>query len=149
MSSFTGELFENFMEYKQLLKLVADIFQNRDHYTVQDDKPNAISTDVPTLIAVRAALRNEMIKIVEAVDILVPVSFSLTNVILNWAITWGDTMISNDTVKMNIYRKAQAREKLHLGNELFGGDSMEGILPMEENMRECWSLGDKTRRPGD
>lgn len=70
IGSFTGELFENYMEYKQLLKLVQDILLNRDQYAVQTDKHNAISTDVATLIAVRSALRSEMNKIVEAVDVL-------------------------------------------------------------------------------
>ncbi|EON70064.1 hypothetical protein W97_09330 [Coniosporium apollinis CBS 100218] len=70
ISSFTGELFENFMEYKLLLKKVQDMLQNRDSYEVQPDRHNAITTDVPTLIAVRSAMHNEMNKIVEAVDVL-------------------------------------------------------------------------------
>ncbi|KAJ9654163.1 hypothetical protein H2201_009039 [Coniosporium apollinis] len=70
ISSFTGELFENFMEYKLLLKKVQDMLQNRDAYEVQPDRHNAITTDVPTLIAVRSAMHNEMNKIVEAVDVL-------------------------------------------------------------------------------
>lgn len=32
ISSYTAELFENFMEYKQLLKLVHDIMENRSGY---------------------------------------------------------------------------------------------------------------------
>ncbi|KAJ9656097.1 hypothetical protein H2201_008648 [Coniosporium apollinis] len=70
IGSFTGELFENFMEYKLLLKKVQDMLQNRDAYEVQPDRHNAITTDVPTLIAVRSAMHNEMNKIVEAVDVL-------------------------------------------------------------------------------
>lgn len=58
------------MEYKQLLKKVQTILENREQYTVQTGKHNAISTDVPTLIAVRSTLRMEMNKIVEAVDVL-------------------------------------------------------------------------------
>ncbi|KAH7118724.1 hypothetical protein B0J11DRAFT_508827 [Dendryphion nanum] len=69
VTSFTGELFENFMEYKQLLKKLQHVLQNREHYVVKDVY-NAITLDVPTLIAVRGAMRNEMSKIVEGVDIL-------------------------------------------------------------------------------
>ncbi|KAI9859457.1 MAG: hypothetical protein M1824_003798 [Vezdaea acicularis] len=82
VNSYTAELFENFMDYKQLLKLVQGIMANRDKYktaaldktdtvdAVQASKHNAISTEIPTLVAVRAALRKEMSKIVEAVDLL-------------------------------------------------------------------------------
>ncbi|KAF2811813.1 uncharacterized protein BDZ99DRAFT_569774 [Mytilinidion resinicola] len=70
IGSFTAELFDNFMQYKLLLKKVQTIMDNRDQYTVQTEKHNAISTEVPTLIAVRSALRTEMNKIVQAVDVL-------------------------------------------------------------------------------
>ncbi|KAF1994444.1 hypothetical protein P154DRAFT_476000 [Amniculicola lignicola CBS 123094] len=70
ISSYTEELFENFMEYKQLLKKVQDILRNPDRYMVKPGGHNPIPLDVPTMIAVRAALRNEMNKIVEAVDVL-------------------------------------------------------------------------------
>ncbi|KAK0710653.1 hypothetical protein B0H67DRAFT_610943 [Lasiosphaeris hirsuta] len=70
INSFTGELFDNFMEYKQILKLVQTILRNRDNFEVQSGKHNAIPVDVPSLAAVRSALRAEMSKIVTAVDIL-------------------------------------------------------------------------------
>ncbi|KAJ9633917.1 hypothetical protein H2199_009208 [Coniosporium tulheliwenetii] len=49
---------------------ISNMLQNRDAYEVQPDRHNAITTDVPTLIAVRSAMHNEMNKIVEAVDVL-------------------------------------------------------------------------------
>ncbi|MCJ1390224.1 hypothetical protein MMC18_003082 [Xylographa bjoerkii] len=61
--SYTAELFNNFMEFKQLIKKVQDIITHRDDYTISP-KANAIPTNVPTLVAVRSALRNEMNKIV-------------------------------------------------------------------------------------
>ncbi|KAH7184520.1 uncharacterized protein B0J16DRAFT_397786 [Fusarium flagelliforme] len=64
--SYTADLFDNFMEYKQLMKVVQDIMSNSDQYqevkTNGTDKP--IPLDSKTLVAVRHAMRNEMNKIV-------------------------------------------------------------------------------------
>lgn len=70
VASYTSELFDNYMEYKQLLKIVQDIMANPDNYTAQAAKSNYIPIKIKTLIATRAALRMEMSKIVQAVDVL-------------------------------------------------------------------------------
>lgn len=68
ISSFTAELFDNYMEYKLLLKQLQHIINNRDKYKQKNGlKLNAIDTTISTLISVRSALRGEQSKIVEAV----------------------------------------------------------------------------------
>ncbi|KXJ88990.1 hypothetical protein Micbo1qcDRAFT_112687, partial [Microdochium bolleyi] len=67
--SYTAELFNNFMEYKSLVKKVQDIISHGDQYAVKL-KPNAIPKHINTLVAVRSALRNEMNKIVAVVNLL-------------------------------------------------------------------------------
>ncbi|KAK5110590.1 hypothetical protein LTR85_000990 [Meristemomyces frigidus] len=70
IASYTAELFDNYMEYKQLLKLVEDMIANPKSYQAQVYKTNSIPVVVPTLIAVKGAFRVEMNKIVQAVDVL-------------------------------------------------------------------------------
>ncbi|KAF5020572.1 hypothetical protein F66182_7404 [Fusarium sp. NRRL 66182] len=65
--SYTADLFNNFMEYKQLVKRVQDTMAHREQY-ITSSKPKAIPLHTNTLVAVRTALRNEMNKIVEVVD---------------------------------------------------------------------------------
>ncbi|KAH7038401.1 uncharacterized protein B0I36DRAFT_381409 [Microdochium trichocladiopsis] len=67
--SYTAELFNNFMEYKQLIKKVQDIIAHGDQYT-EKLKSNGIPIHINTLVAVRSALRNEMNKIVAVVNLL-------------------------------------------------------------------------------
>ncbi|PSK46446.1 hypothetical protein B9Z65_5414 [Elsinoe australis] len=67
--SYIAELFENFMEYKQLIKTVQDIISNPTKYKAQDNKNNAITTSIPQLVAVKSAFRREMQKIVSVVDL--------------------------------------------------------------------------------
>ena len=67
ISSFTAELFDRFMDYKLLLKRAQTILSNRKSYRQRIGVANAIGTDVSTLLCLRAALRNEQTKIVEAV----------------------------------------------------------------------------------
>ncbi|MCJ1379492.1 hypothetical protein MMC17_002593 [Xylographa soralifera] len=70
VASYTAELFDSYMEYKQLLKQVQYMMANPDNYKVQQNVHNAIPPEINTLVAVRSALRNEMNKIVRVVDIL-------------------------------------------------------------------------------
>ncbi|KAK3367915.1 hypothetical protein B0H63DRAFT_404700 [Podospora didyma] len=70
ISSFTAELFDRFMDYKLLLKRAQNILSNRKSYRQRIGVPNAIGTDVSTLLCLRAALRNEQTKIVEAIEVL-------------------------------------------------------------------------------
>ncbi|KAK6541559.1 hypothetical protein TWF694_007364 [Orbilia ellipsospora] len=67
--SYTGELFDSYMEYKVLLRKLRDIIKNRKKYE-ECKNPNAIPVDVLSLVAVRSALHDEMSKIVKAVDTL-------------------------------------------------------------------------------
>lgn len=74
ISGFTAELFDNFMDYKRLLKKVQDIISYRSSYQVRT-ATNAISLDITTLLSVRSALRDEQSKIVEAVCPPTPLLF--------------------------------------------------------------------------
>jgi len=67
VASYTAELFDNYMEYKMLLKDLQNIINDRDSYEFQQGKDNAIDLSIPTLVGVRSALRDEMEKIVYAV----------------------------------------------------------------------------------
>lgn len=67
ISSFTAELFDNYMEYKLLLKQLQNIINNRNKYKQKSLVLNAIDTSMSTLISVRSALRSEQSKIVDAV----------------------------------------------------------------------------------
>ncbi|KAI8931676.1 hypothetical protein NX059_011323 [Plenodomus lindquistii] len=69
VAAFTSNLFDNYMDYKSLVKLVQDIMAKPDKY-VRKNVASSIPIDVGTLVAVRSALRTEMNKIVQAVDIL-------------------------------------------------------------------------------
>ncbi|KAF2839890.1 hypothetical protein M501DRAFT_1003380 [Patellaria atrata CBS 101060] len=70
VSSYTAELFDNYMDYKLLLKLVQTIINNRDRYEARRGIVNAIDTSISTLISVRSVLREEQAKIVAAVEVL-------------------------------------------------------------------------------
>lgn len=71
VAGFTSTLFDNYMDYKALIKAVQDMMADPDKYEAANGVPNAVvPTDFNALIAVRAALRTEMNKIVQAVDIL-------------------------------------------------------------------------------
>lgn len=70
IASFTAELFDNYMEYKQLTKLIHDMIADPGRYTEQTWKANRIPLVISTLSAVKKALGIEMTKIVRAVDIL-------------------------------------------------------------------------------
>lgn len=61
-----AELFDNYMDYKLLLKAVQNIITNRDRYEIRLGCSNAIDTSVKTLISLRSVLRGEQAKIVEA-----------------------------------------------------------------------------------
>jgi len=98
VKNYTENLFESYMAYKQLLNVVQAILTYPEEYNgriwiiaplleqsahsiiVQKDKHNAIPIDVPTLIAVRAELRLEMNKIVNAVRTSTLQQASRTNV---------------------------------------------------------------------
>ncbi|KAF4993227.1 hypothetical protein FGRMN_6591 [Fusarium graminum] len=67
--TYTSDLFNNFIEYKHLLKKVQHIMLHGEQYT-QVSKPSSIPVDNSTLIAVRTALRNEMDKIATVVNLL-------------------------------------------------------------------------------
>ncbi|KAK6508954.1 hypothetical protein TWF481_003722 [Arthrobotrys musiformis] len=67
--SYTGELFDSYMEYKVLLRKLREIIKNRHKY-IASGNVNAIPLDVRSLVAVRSALHDEMSKIVKAVDTL-------------------------------------------------------------------------------
>ena len=84
--SYTADLFENFMEYKSLVKSVQLMLADPDKYQgetlirleilltaflaaqLTEHNSLAINKDIPTLLAVKAALRREMDKIVEVVS---------------------------------------------------------------------------------
>lgn len=70
IASFTAELFDNYMEYKQLTKLIHDMIANPSNYKEQTWKTNRIPLVISTLSAVKKALGIEMRKIVQAVDVL-------------------------------------------------------------------------------
>ncbi|KAF2793408.1 hypothetical protein K505DRAFT_417828 [Melanomma pulvis-pyrius CBS 109.77] len=70
ISSFTAELFDNFMEYKLLIKQLQTIINNRDNYQQKSLVVNAIDTSMSTLLSVRSALRIEQSKIVQAMEVL-------------------------------------------------------------------------------
>ncbi|KAI7192418.1 hypothetical protein KC363_g3336 [Hortaea werneckii] len=70
VAGYTAELFDNYMEYKQLLKQVEDIIAGPQSFYAQTWKSNAIPLVVTTLTAVKSAFRIEMSKIVKAVDVL-------------------------------------------------------------------------------
>lgn len=69
ISSYTAELFDNFMDYKLLLKSLQQIIRNRDAYLVKPSGNNNVSIDMSmkTLLSVRSAFRDEQAKIVDAV----------------------------------------------------------------------------------
>lgn len=67
ISTITAELFDNFMEYKLLLKRIQSVLKSRDTYQSKL-VVNAISTDLATLLSVKSAIQNEQTKIVEAVS---------------------------------------------------------------------------------
>ncbi|KAI0125241.1 hypothetical protein BJ170DRAFT_598063 [Xylariales sp. AK1849] len=71
ISSFTAELFDNFMDYKLLLKKLQHIIRHRDAYLnkEKDDNNTTIDLSIRTLISVRSALRDEQAKIVDAVSL--------------------------------------------------------------------------------
>ncbi len=69
ISTFTAELFDNFMDYKLLLKKVQNIIQFKDSYETKL-AVNAIDTTMTTLLSVKSALRKEQSKIVEAVSLI-------------------------------------------------------------------------------
>ncbi|KAI6859873.1 hypothetical protein KC323_g6413 [Hortaea werneckii] len=70
VAGYTAELFDNYMEYKQLLKQVEDIIAGPQSFYAQSWKSNAIPLVITTLTAVKSAFRIEMSKIVTAVDVL-------------------------------------------------------------------------------
>ncbi|KAK6526471.1 hypothetical protein TWF694_005057 [Orbilia ellipsospora] len=67
--SYTGLLFDNYMEYKTLLRRLRKVIQSKEDY-VKCGGDDAIPVDIVSLIAVRSALNDEMSKIVSAVDAL-------------------------------------------------------------------------------
>jgi len=69
VATFTSSLFDNYMDYKSLIKNLQDMMANPGDYQ-EVVKANAIPLEVDTLVAVRAAISTEMNKIVQAVDIL-------------------------------------------------------------------------------
>ncbi|KAL6922421.1 hypothetical protein ACHAPO_010842 [Fusarium lateritium] len=70
IASFTAELFDSFMDYKMLLKLVQNIISSRKDYRQRIGVVDAIDTNLKTLLSVRGALRDEQTKIVEAIGVL-------------------------------------------------------------------------------
>ncbi|KAM7211204.1 hypothetical protein V8F06_013414, partial [Rhypophila decipiens] len=70
IANYTAELFDRFMDYKLLLKRAQHILSNRKLYRQRIGIANAIGTEVATLLCLRAALRNEQTKIVEAIEVL-------------------------------------------------------------------------------
>lgn len=70
VSSYTAELFDNFMDYKLLLKQLHLIMRNRESYRLAEKEgiPAPIDLSVNTLIGVRFALQDEQSKIVDAVS---------------------------------------------------------------------------------
>jgi hypothetical protein len=72
VAGFTSTLFDNYMEYKQLIKNVQDMMANPLDYKLRPPvgQDSFIDLKVDTLVAARSAFRVEMNKIVQAVDIL-------------------------------------------------------------------------------
>jgi hypothetical protein len=70
VTGFTTELFDNYMEYKQLLKLVQDMIANPNDYKARTWKLNSIPLVTSTLLCVKNTFRYEMGKIVQAVSVL-------------------------------------------------------------------------------
>jgi hypothetical protein len=72
VAGFTLTLFDNYMEYKQLIKNVQDMMANPLDYKLRPPagQDSFIDLKVETLVAARSAFRVEMNKIVQAVDIL-------------------------------------------------------------------------------
>ncbi|KAF2221092.1 hypothetical protein BDZ85DRAFT_321052 [Elsinoe ampelina] len=100
IASYTSELFDNFMEYKQLLKLVQDTISDPTIYTPQVWKPNYIPIETRTLVAVRTALRVEMNKIVRVVDTLSKDPTSLKRI------------LGENSIPTNAYVRAIVRDAL-------------------------------------
>ncbi|KAF2014345.1 hypothetical protein BU24DRAFT_481786 [Aaosphaeria arxii CBS 175.79] len=69
VSTFTAELFDDFMDYKVLLNTLQDIISNRHEYTAQAGD-NAIELTIANLLALKAAFRAEQSKIVQATEVL-------------------------------------------------------------------------------
>ncbi|KAF9771021.1 hypothetical protein IL306_011370 [Fusarium sp. DS 682] len=69
VAPFTAELFNNFMQYRQLFRKVKHIIAHQEQYS-QANKPRAIPLQLDSLLALRAALQNEMNKIIALVDML-------------------------------------------------------------------------------
>jgi hypothetical protein len=72
VAGFTLTLFDNYMEYKQLIKNVQDMMANPLDYKLRPPagQDSFIDLKVETLVAARSAFCVEMNKIVQAVDIL-------------------------------------------------------------------------------
>jgi hypothetical protein len=72
VAGFTSTLFDNYMEYKQLIKNVQDMMANPLDYKLRPPagQDSFIDLKIDTLVAARSAFRVEMNKIVQAVDIL-------------------------------------------------------------------------------
>lgn len=67
IGSVTAELFDSYMEYKRLLRRLQEVLRNKDQYQVQTTM-DAIPLEIPVLVSVRTALRDEQSKTVEAVS---------------------------------------------------------------------------------
>lgn len=112
---YTAELFNNFMEYKQLAKKVQDVVSHRSDYGTMKhpirwcyltrieatNKINAIPTTISTLVAVRSAFRNEMNKIVAVTNTLAQKPHLLQH-------TSSFNVVSNDAIVRKIMQEALA-----------------------------------------
>lgn len=68
--SYTAELFDHYMDYKLLLKHLQTIIDDRDSYQMRTGVMDALDVNLETLLSVKAVLRHEQSKIVQAVGIL-------------------------------------------------------------------------------
>lgn len=70
VADYTSSLFDNYMEYKQLVKAVQVIMTNPGNYNRTNDVDAILPEDTETLVDARNVFRGEMNKIVQAVDLL-------------------------------------------------------------------------------
>ena len=70
VAEYTSNLFDNYMEYKQLVKAAQDIMTNPGNYNRTHDVDAILPEDLETLVDARNVFRGEMNKIVQAVDLL-------------------------------------------------------------------------------
>jgi hypothetical protein len=70
VAEYTSNLFDNYMEYKQLVKAAQDIMTNPGNYNRTHDVDAILPEDLETLVDARNIFRGEMNKIVQAVDLL-------------------------------------------------------------------------------